>query len=1306
MENDLIFTGSSPLVITYNGNVDDVYAPITTTSYDVNMVSKEILDDLYQAGKDTIGIKITEYKPIYDEILKISEKGNITIQNHNSLDSGEEFDFVDFPFQSESATHLFVDINGDVNYHGTITDGVNEKKVNLRYNYSNDTWTYLYDFEGWKFNDFNNDVDTWEYFTDGINSYKLQYADDWSYYYLWDETTNDWNPTRNKYGVYLYSSSVEPGRVNFRVNDMIFFDDGSIEQFSFNSRHIWNPTNKVWDYATPYTLTSGEERFIVTNFKIDSKIKASDGSYIKAVILSINLENWVCSIDKETVTINKLFKIPNHVEDVFTDDYGNFYICKGYTEQQDASIWIWSWKSNSFIEWIKFEDNEHPLLSIKIFTIPSKGQYSKRIYWACNLPYNDRKWLCVSDIIPPETEYVRTFSHYEEENWWGGYVTPNMYSQEISLNLDEISISCIDYLAIMKYITIDKIFADTMTLSYAEILGAIISYVYKKDAKILVDTGISYRGEYDGTNGILDFRCNIANFWDESGEASACYEVIEEMLRPFCCRLYYNQKNEFVLYNINYINTTARRFDSYTIHEDGDMEPDNVHYDLSMRVITDSDIVSNNVNTPTLEIRNTYDKVTGVASTSVPQYSKMIFDIISYQDKDKYSYGDLNVQMNKTKGYKKETRYIRPDRTRRIPITVIEPVTEDKWYYIWNGTYGDPDYELGPGGTGSQMTWFMNCNKAHDYLVPNSVLSNPNGYGSILNFYGGALNPTATGKEQDEEKGVEIKKKITAYAADNGVPPEFLEKEDLLWRYSGAAGNPQGTLTKPDSSDIKWGVPSNMGTSNRIIYHQEYDNIMLSSVQDNVVDIDLSHTFSRTGVDVKMDVMHNNTADNRTWSSGGGTLTGADSYYFPMAWDSDKVNVKYNYFKKYATGGVGSSLTAVWDEMRIDLYVELSDGTYMMFDGLEWVSDTGSHSCPFYLGKLMNNQNLYHTEHRYNLLRQNSTGSFINNPKYALGSEDFVIYYDNNSGVVDKETNHSQTCASIKTSGSIWISESSEGSLKVKLPYIDDPAATVVVNIYNSSMLGMTGLAQSETEAWPETEPFYYEKINSTPSESGSTQNFGEMPTRPRFLPINISHIKAEHLDLSISITVPESNLGQMFSESDIRYSLSSENNYIEQYEMPEFKVNTRNGFVLSSQSYLLFNNEIADPGEFIINGQGGRPESYVVQAYFNWLTRIRRIFNKTVRTAIANGEPELSSSDMNDRRTIIRLPEFPETDYLVVSNSWDVKSDRHTYSAVESNKMEVTYVNNTEAQEIPRMARAERYNLPTAKRRGVSLNS
>ena len=1308
MENDLKFTGESPLIIDYNGSADDLYAPVVTTSYDVNLVSDTILDDLYTAEKDDIAIKITKYTPTFRDVITLKKRGRVDAQYLGDVDPKDNFSIA---FKES----MFVDERGNFIFHGILWDYFGrDLNANLKYNYLTNTWDFMNGTdEDQKYSDFSSSSSTriWQYFYDGeklfrVNhGYTLSTGD--SKYWIWNPDSGSWTPSTSSGTLYVcYKTAAEDYSypVTLGCEDIIYFDDGDLELVGGTERYVWkygNPQGTYryyWGYKPSYVLTSGETYESAKGSR-HFKAKNSNGDLVDAIIVTGigGDENWVCAINKTAGTLTKMVELDSldDADNTFSDEDGNLYCIKASGE-----LYSWNWEYNIWFKWMTFSDRDMKPGTMSLsYIIPPGDYYKKKIciryesatFHGIEKVYNS---VTLQNFIPPEIEYKAVVDHYTEDGWWGGYVTPNMYSQELTLNLDEVSISCIDYIAIMKYVTIDKIFLNVETLTYGEIIGAIIAYVTKKQAELIVEDCVTYGGAYDGTNGILNISCNLANFWDESGKVLTAYETIEEMLRPFCMRLYYYVGNTFELYNINNVTTENRPFHGVIIYEDGSITSDGNHYNTGMRTISNALIKSNNISYPTLEIKNTYDKVSAVASTSIPTISKMAMDLVDYNDRDMYSVDDLNVQRNKTKGYQKVTRIIQPRPGQKRQITVIEPIRDDKWFYLWNGVYGNPDYNLKPDGIGEQITWYMNINKAYEYLTGST--GNPSGVGSILNFYGGANNPTATGKSQEDEKGVEIKKKITSYAADNGIPPEFLEQSDLLWNYN-FGGSQGGILQKTDPDNARWGTDVSYGSSNRIVYHQEFDNIALSSVQDNVVDINLSKTFSRTGIDVPIDILHNNTADNKQWGAGG-RLDYASSYYFPICWDARNVKVDGTYFKKYATDGEGSSCRPVWDEIRVDVYVLLSDGTYQQFNGKEWVRSGANHSNSFYLGKMMTYQNLYHTEHRYNVIRSSAdTTSFFDSPKYSMTDEDYVIYYDRHGGVIEKERDDFTKCPPVKDQGFNAISSCSEGSISIKLPYVDDPNATVFVDIYNSSMLGMTGMDTYAVHTYQsEREPFYYAIQNA---QTETTPDFREIPTWIRFTPVNASHVKAEHLDLNISITVPESNLGQMFQQSDIKYVINANKNYIEEYVMPDFKVNTKNNFVLSSQSYLIYNNEIADPGDFIINGVSGRPENFTVQAYFNWMTRIRRIMTKTFKAIWDNVHhlPEVSERFINNRMRFITPPEFPDKKYLIVSNSWDVKSDRHTITAIESDDLYVDYVTQIQSEEIPRKARAERFNLPTA---------
>ena len=884
---------------------------------------------------------------------------------------------------------------------------------------------------------------------------------------------------------------------------------------------------------------------------------------------------------------------------------------------------------------------------------------------------------------------------------WEGYKMPNTYSQEVSLNLDNITMTCIDPVSILKFVTVDKILEKPNIVTYKTLIGKALAYVMLDANTLWVERTVSYDGAYDGTNGLLDLSVQVSNFWDESDKPSTVYEVIEEMLRPFCMTLvYYN--NSYQIYNPNKL-TGTRHFDIYTIGQSGALAlttSDSTEVKNSgLYDFNNDDWKSNNVSTPTVEIDSTYNKVTGVASTSVPAYSKMITDIIKYTNKDSYAYNGLNVQRNKTKGYVKDVRNIVIDPTHSHSTVVIEPVTEDRWFYVWNGCYCDANYNL--TDSGGYTNWYNTCNKAYNYLT--GYTGHPDNWGAALTFSGGAENQTGTGKVQSTDRSVKIKDRITAYAADNGVPPEFLETSDLGWTFSsGTVSTIQGMLNKTNPTDSRFGTGITQGSSNRIVYHQTYENVCLSMNDDKTVDLKLSQSYSRTGIDVPINVMSNNTTTNKTYSGSGAgrILSTCNTDYFPPQWNATAVTVDSFYFRRLSTNGTPrATARPLWDERVVRIYIQLSNGAWKQFNGKNWVDDDGDHSMGFRLTKLMNGEQVYHNELNYDMIISSADANYetLSPVRYYLGNEEKKIYLDSDGGVVEEETNDYILCRPYFKEDNAWytwIADCSEGNLSIKLPYIEDAAATVYVDIYNSSLLGMTGNDGAVTGVDVEHYfPFYYTLSDTTET----TPNFKEIEKCcATFMPSNISHIKAEHLDLEVGISVPESNLGQMFSESDIKYELNSNQDYVEEFEGPSFLVNSFNPLVASSFSYLIYNNAIADPNLFIVASRTGRPEAFVVQAYFNWLSKIRKIYTKT----LIPYPNYVRTRPFSNVRCYLKSPEVGTNELLVVKDSWDVKTDRHTVTTVEDQDMEVGVVSNVDVIEIPRMARAERYNLPTAIRK------
>lgn len=839
---------------------------------------------------------------------------------------------------------------------------------------------------------------------------------------------------------------------------------------------------------------------------------------------------------------------------------------------------------------------------------------------------------------------------------WEGYKMPNTYSQDVTLNLDNIGVTCIDPVSILKYVKVNKLFQKPNIVSYGQLIGKALSYVMIDANNLWVERTVSYNGSYSGSNGLLDLTIQVSNFWNEDGDDCSVYEMIAELLRPFCMTLVFYD-NAYQIYNVNKISGT-RRFDKYTIGTNGTLTSSATNQSESRTTglyqFSTGDWESNNTQNPTIEIDSTYEKVTGTISTMVPTYGTMAIDLINYNNRNLYDYGQLNVQRNKTKGYVKRNNNVTTD-------------TNDYWYYLWNGTYTNTDYELRDNGL--LVNWYLNCNQAYAYLT--GTEGHPYNWGSVLNFYGGCNNPGATGKSQSTEKSVNVHKRITAYAADNGVPPEFLELSDLDW--SGHVSSGELTLTKKNTSNTKFGTGIAMSGSNWVVYHQNYENINLNMPNTPVVEVNMSRSFSRTGIDIPIRVMNNNTTTGNTYNAFGSFTGCDDAKYYPQPWNAENVVVNSIYFRRYAGSGT-IRVQPVWDTTRVDMYVTTSGSTIYQFNGEEWIQDTQvRESNAFYLKKLMNFEHLFHTDQRYNLIE---TG---NGHTYSLNSEVFKYYTDNNGYVYENENGTVHEFQPYTGGLFSEVNDASEGFLSIYLPQVNDSSPVVVVDIYNSSMLGMTGcgdIGGSYTGS-----PFYY--------ANGGGEFTGAVYID--FLPKNVSHIKGEHIDLNIEVTVPKSNLGQVFSESDIKYELNSNQDYTEEFTGPSFQVNTYNELVASSFSYLIYNNAYADPSLFTVSSYTGRPECYTVQAYFNWLSKIRKIYTKTLVPEMNRTRP------FANVRCYITSPEVGSNELLVVSDTWDVKTNRHSVTAIEDHNLEVSTVNTIDVMEIPRRARAERWNLPTA---------
>lgn len=1293
MENDLIFSGTNPVVINYNGNKDDIYAPVRGSSCDISIVSSEFLDDLYTPYKDRISVKIVkemdtgETREIIDD-TKISTHENDCVLWVILDDDTEIYD------PSIQNAYYFTDIDGD--QCAIIT--INNTKYGCVYDESRNAYV---ENDKWELSSgYYSNLQFIHYFTDGTSSYLFTKSDTSSLSY---PVVYTWNPEGQS--VWKWSDPVNQTNMNNSMNLLkdLCYSDGTYVYWLYAYS---SSTYQVFRFNT------STKRFTVTR-----TLTRNNYDLIKVVGLTANDRPIILCDDHNNdcqalVTIStqadifvKWSDMPGQDEydhyQVFTDKSGVIY-CLPANGRAGAiklgSLWMHN-MSEEDPDWARIDTFEGIQgESLQGMFLVAKKEHGANVYWWYGSSY-------YTYSLVMSNGWYRTEPVIATRTIFDGYQTPNTYSQAVTQNLDHIDMTCIDPVSILKYVRVDKLFTKSNIYTYGRIIGAALSYVMAHSNSLYVERTVSYGGSYTGSNGLFDLKVQVNNFWNEAGEPSTAYDMIAEMLKPFCLTLAFNGES-FQIYDQNKT-TGVRLFDRYKIVSLGGFTYDGVAAESTVVYDFDNgDWKSNNTQEPSIEIGSTYDKVTAVASTQTPSYSQSVFDIVDYNNRDKYDIFQMNVQRNKTKGY------------RYISYNNIRLDTADAWYYIWNGVYTDELYQL--ESHGGYVNGYLNINKAYTYLTGSA--GNPTDYGSILNFYGGANNPQGTGKQQSQEKPVEIHKRITAYAADNGTPLEFLELSDLAWSWSRTYDPESGWdtpgLSKTSPTNAKFGSSIAMQSSNKVSYHQEY-NMNLSSLDEHTVSLKLAQSYSRTGIDTNIDIYQNNTASAKYFELSYADedadkptayLYSASMNYFPGLWDAAAVKVDGVYFNRYRTASTlfrPSRVQPVWDKRRVDMYIKLTDESVLQFNGKEWVNAgwEPNVSCCFYLMKMMNGEKLYHTDFKYNLI-ETQDGSH-----YSLTNERYTYYTDEVGGVVDHSVSGGTTnyCDVYRAEGNAWynlVDSCGEGQLEIKMPPLDDLNAKVCVDIYNSTMLGMTG--QSNTSGYNYVETLrwevsgtgrYYDDDSGeyvyVTLSSSNCENYGAINGASSyiyFIPVNASYVKAEHLDVDISVTVPESNLGQMFSESDIQYVIDNRQNYAEEFNDISFQVNTYNNLVHSSFSYLIFDSTVADPGNFIISDTNVRPELYTVQAYMNWLSVVRKYYNKTL---VPRTTP--TTVPFSNIRTFLTSPEVGDNRLMVISDSWDVLTNRHSICAIECQDLDVDWVDSFSANELPRKARAERYNLPTA---------
>ena len=460
MQNDLKFSGSSPVVIDYNGDTTDIYAPVKTSSCDVNIVSDTILDDLYTASLNEIGVTIKKRVPRYDNIYIVTNRGSVET---TEIDTNSD-EFFNYYNDTTIFGKFFKDINGDFRFNGDIYKNSNDFRYagSLKYNYNTKKWEGNTD---WKMERYD------KYFWCGSNSYKI-----WqdttsglvakSYICVWNGS--DWG-TKYRY-LYVDSQGNEYDMLTY-PEKYIHFSDNSIEYISGggeNLRLTWNQAQLKWLYTTPYYDIDGGTCSLNGNWY--HKIKDREGNWIHTIIVydyqnsSTTSSYCVVKLDQVNGTYESIINLRDTLEIInpgirislrnfFTGDNGDLYYMDVYT----GDIYYWSWAGNEWFKWITFRGDQNPNgLFELMYVIPGRPNTTAVIGYRTTS--NKQKFIYLTGITEPTVsrEYVPVPGEYVTKVIWEGYKLPNTYSQDVTQNLDTINMTCNPLNFRMIFITCDK----------------------------------------------------------------------------------------------------------------------------------------------------------------------------------------------------------------------------------------------------------------------------------------------------------------------------------------------------------------------------------------------------------------------------------------------------------------------------------------------------------------------------------------------------------------------------------------------------------------------------------------------------------------------------------------------------------------------------------------------------------------------------------------------------------------------------------------------------------------------------------
>ena len=136
----------------------------------------------------------------------------------------------------------------------------------------------------------------------------------------------------------------------------------------------------------------------------------------------------------------------------------------------------------------------------------------------------------LSDLYTGELKKIRVHILKNDELFWVGYQTPNIYSQPYLNEYDELTIECIDTLSIGENVEYKYIGTETKISTFSDVIFHILDMLDPE--KVIKNLYIHNINSIENDFNLLDrFSIQERNFFDEDDEPQKVKEVLEDIMR-------------------------------------------------------------------------------------------------------------------------------------------------------------------------------------------------------------------------------------------------------------------------------------------------------------------------------------------------------------------------------------------------------------------------------------------------------------------------------------------------------------------------------------------------------------------------------------------------------------------------------------------------------------------------------------------------------------------------------------------------------------------------------------------------------